>query len=36
MLELNTEKKALSQNILNQEKDSGSNRQKIERLKYLM
>lgn len=38
MLELNTEKKALSQNVLNQnqDKDGNSANQKIEKLKYLM
>jgi hypothetical protein len=38
MLDLNTEKKILSQNVLkeNQEKDGFSSSHKIEKLKYLM
>jgi SNF2 family DNA or RNA helicase len=37
MLELNTEKKNLSQNILNVNTDKdGTTKQKIEKLKYLM
>lgn len=35
MLELNTEKKALSQNILSQDKDANA-KHKIEKLRYLM